>query len=109
MLAYAAGNSLRVRLYLKPVSGGRAVPLTSEPAPDRIRPAAAAERGELERGLPGSQQEPRWSPTGNSILFRAGGGVDTIAVGLGGGTPVTVISGAQGPVASAHSAPDGRK
>ena len=110
MLAYAAGNSLRVRLYLKPVGGGRAVPLTSEGAstvPDSI--GLGPERGQLDRGIPGSQQEPRWSPSGNSILFRANGGVDTVAVGLGGGTPVTVISGAQGPVASATWSPDGRR
>ncbi len=109
MLAYAAGNSLRVRLYLKPVGGGRAVPLTRESAPDSTLGTPAPERGELERGSPGSQQEPRWSPTGNSILFRANGGVDTVAVGLGGGSPVTVISGAQGPVASATWSPDGRR
>jgi Tol biopolymer transport system component len=67
------------------------------------------DQGQLERGLPGSEQEPRWSPAGNSILFRANGGVDTVAAGLGGGTPVTVISGALGPVASATWSPDGKR
>ena len=109
MLAYAAGNSLRVRLYLKPASGGRAVPLTRRSDPDSAAGGTLPERGQLERGLPGSQQEPRWSPSGNSILFRTDGGVDTVAAGLGGGTPVTVISGAQGPVASANWSPDGRR
>ena len=96
MLAYAAGTSLHVRLYLRPVDGGRAVPLTNDSTTD--------------------QQEPQWSPSGGSILFLAGGGVDTVAVGLGWGTPATLISGKVSPgvngvrtVSSATWSPDGRQ
>ena len=96
-MAYAAGTSLGVRLFLRPVDGGREVPLTKDTTTD--------------------QQEPQWSPSGASILFLARGGVDTVAAGLGGGTAVTLItgsSGAAGPIAiqgvtTATWSPDGHR
>jgi serine/threonine-protein kinase len=72
-MAYAAGTSLHVRLFLRPVDGGPAVPLTRDSVSD--------------------QQEPQWSPSGNSLLFLAGGDVDTVAAGLGGGIAATIIKG----------------
>ena len=112
MMVYAAGTSLHVRLYLKPVTGGRAVLLTDRPLQSEGHLPEIGlfeDQGELEQGIPGSEQEPRWSPSGNSILFRTNRGVDTVAVGLGGGKPVTLISGTQGPIASATWSPDGRE
>ena len=76
VMAYAAGTSLGVRLFLRPVDGGREVPLTKDSTMD--------------------QQEPQWSPSGTSILFLSNGGVDTIAAGLGGGTAATLITGEPG-------------
>ncbi len=110
MLVYAAGTSLQVRLYLKPITGGRAVPLTDRPARSMVDSTRTFDDiGELTRGVAGSEQEPRWSPSGNSILFRIDGGIDTVAVGLGGGRAVTLISGEQGPIASATWSPDGHE
>ncbi len=96
-MAYAAGTSLHVRVFLRPVAGGREVPLTKDSTTD--------------------QQEPQWSPNGASILFLADGGVDTVAAGLGGGTAVTLINGApgatdlssRGHVTTASWSPDGRR
>ena len=89
MMVYAAGTSIHVRLFLRPVDGGRAVPLTSDATT--------------------IQQEPRWSPSGNSVLFLANGGVDTVAAALGGGVATTVIRGADGTVTTAAWSPDGRQ
>ncbi len=89
VIAYAAGTSLHVRIFLRPVSGGRAVPLTSDSV--------------------STQQEPQWSPSGGSVLYLANGGVDTVAAGLGGGTPVTLIGATNTPVQAATWSPDGRQ
>ena len=89
MMAYAAGTSMHVRLFLRPADGGRAVPLTADST--------------------AIQQAPRWSPSGKSLLFLTRDGVDTVVAGLGGGTAVTLINGAQGPVATATWSPDGRR
>jgi Tol biopolymer transport system component len=89
MMVYAAGTSIHVRLFLRPIDGGRAVSLTADSTT--------------------IQQEPRWSPSGNSILFLAGGGVDTVVAGLGAGSAVTLINGAQGPIATATWSPDGHR
>jgi eukaryotic-like serine/threonine-protein kinase len=51
-LAYAAGSPGQTRIYIRELSGGRAVPLT-------------------ENASPGSQRWPQWSPDGSSILFQA--------------------------------------
>jgi Tol biopolymer transport system component len=89
VIAYAAGTSLRTRLYLRSVSGGRTVPLTSDSV--------------------SVQEKPQWSPSGASLLFLSDGSVDTVAAGLGGGKPVTLISAAQGRVLTAAWSPDGRR
>ena len=89
VIAYAAGTSMHTRLYLRPVDGGRTVPLTNDSV--------------------SSQQEPQWSPNGASLLFLANGGVDTVAAGLGGSKPVTLINGAEGIIDAATWSPDGRR
>jgi serine/threonine-protein kinase len=89
LMVYAAGTSMHVRLFLRPVDGGRAVPLTADSTT--------------------IQQDPRWSPSGKSLLFLANNGVDTVAAGLGGGSAVTLINGAAGPVATATWSPDGQR
>jgi Tol biopolymer transport system component len=89
MLVYAAGTSMHVRLFLRPVDGGRAVPLTADSTT--------------------VQQDPRWSPSGKSVLFLANNGVDTAVAGLGGGSAVTLINGAAGSIATATWSPDGHR
>ena len=89
MMVYAGGTTLHVRLYLRPVDGGHAVPLTKE--------------------TPEQQEEAQWSPNGTSVLFLARGGVDTVAVGVGGGTAVTLIDSTKGRVNTATWAPDGHQ
>ncbi|HEX3927306.1 MAG TPA: protein kinase, partial [Gemmatimonadales bacterium] len=89
MVVYAAGTSMHVRLFLRPVEGGRAVALTADSAT--------------------VQQDPRWSPSGKSVLFLVNNGVDTVVAGLGGASAVTVINGAAGAIATATWSPDGHR
>ena len=48
-VAYAAGNSANVRVFVRPVEGGRAIPLSDDST--------------------GFQYKPRWSPDGRHLLF----------------------------------------
>ncbi len=52
-IAYVAGSPGQMRIYLKELAGGRAVPLTEEGSGD-------------------SQRWPQWSPDGARIVFQAG-------------------------------------
>jgi len=89
MVAYAAGSSMHVRLFLRGVDGGHAVPLTSDSTTN--------------------QQHPQWSPSGKSILFLADGEVDTVAGGLGVGASGTLVGGGDGAIVSATWSPDGHR
>ena len=62
-VAYAAGTSARMRIFVRPVAGGRTIPLTDDTT--------------------GVQSEPRFSPDGTNVLFLAGGGV-MMAPAMGG-------------------------
>jgi eukaryotic-like serine/threonine-protein kinase len=53
-VAYVAGTSINLRVFVRPVTGGRAIPLTSD-------------SGEV-------QTNPQWSPDGSRILYLARGG-----------------------------------
>jgi serine/threonine-protein kinase len=88
LVAYAAGNATRMRIYLRPVGGGRTIPLTDD--------STAIEA------------QPRWSPDGNSLLFLARGGV-SIASALGGASRPVVPASATASVATAAWSPDGRE
>ena len=48
-VAYAAGNSATMRVFVRPVEGGRAIPLSDDST--------------------GFQYKPRWSPDGRQLLF----------------------------------------
>ena len=63
LVAYAAGNSVRMRVFVRPVAGGRTIPLTDDTT--------------------SVQSEPKFSPDGASVLFLSGGGVQ-VAPALGG-------------------------
>ena len=69
-LAYVSGPFGSMHVYLRQVSGGRAVDLTA--------------------GLPGDHRWPRWSPNGNEIMFQAGGAIYVIPV-LGGVPPRRIV------------------
>jgi TolB protein len=84
-VAYSAGNSARMRIYIRPVGGGRTIPLTDD--------STAVET------------EARWSPAGENLLFLTGGGA-SIAPALG-GTARRVVAPGIGGVLSAAWSPTG--
>ncbi len=88
VVAYAAGNNVRMRIFIRPVGGGRTLPLTDD--------STAIEA------------QPRWSPDGNSVLFLARGGV-SVASALGGASRPVVPASATGSVSTATWSPDGRE
>lgn len=88
IVAYAAGNSARMRIFLRPVGGGRTIPLTDD--------STAIEA------------QPRWSPDGNSLLFLTRGGA-SIAPALGGASRPVVPPSASVSVVTAAWSPNGRE
>ena len=88
LIAYAAGSSRRMRIFIRPVgqSGGRTIALTDDSAP--------------------VETQPRWSPDGSRILYLTRGGA-SVASALG-GTSQPVVAGGRG-VKSAIWSPDGRE
>jgi Tol biopolymer transport system component len=86
-VAYSAGNSARMRIYIRPVGGGRTIPLTDD--------STAVET------------KARWSPDGESLLFLTGGGA-SIAPALGGTARRVVAPGIDG-VPSAAWSPTGNE
>jgi serine/threonine-protein kinase len=89
LVAYAAGTSTRMRIFIRPVGGGRTFPLSDD--------STAVET------------QPRWSPDGASILFLTRGGA-SVAPALGGSSrPVVAPSQDRQGVLSAAWSPDGRE
>jgi Tol biopolymer transport system component len=84
LLAYAAGRATQMRIFIRPVSGGRTIPLSDERAAFEF--------------------QPRWSPDGNQILYLTPGGA-FVASALG-GTSRKIV---QGEVAGAAWSPDGKQ
>jgi len=84
LLAYAAGSARRTRIFVRPVAGGRAIPLTE-----------SADAFEF---------QPRWSPDGNQILYLTPEEV-RVAPSLGGASRRIAGSG----VTAAAWAPDGTR
>ncbi|MBW8772644.1 MAG: serine/threonine-protein kinase, partial [Gemmatimonadetes bacterium] len=66
-VAYAAGNSFTTRIFVRQVTGGRPIALTSDGAE--------------------SQSGPSWSPDGARVLYRSGAGI--YSAPATGGTPRT--------------------
>ncbi|HEX9754248.1 MAG TPA: protein kinase [Gemmatimonadales bacterium] len=86
-VAYAAGTSADMRVYVRPVAGGRAIPLTGDTTE--------------------VQSNPRWSPDGTRVLFLARGGV--FSAPASGGPPRPEVPVGRGPAISAADwSPDGR-
>ncbi|HEX9894209.1 MAG TPA: protein kinase [Gemmatimonadales bacterium] len=85
-VAYAAGTSVRLRVYVRPVAGGRAIPLTTD--------TLAVETN------------PRWHPDGTRVLFLARGGV--FSAPASGGTVRQELPATPDGIMSADWSPDGR-
>ena len=85
-VAYGQGRTARMQIYVRPVSGGRAIRLTDDTT--------------------GIQSHPRWSPDGSRVLFLAGGGVFS-APATGGPARPEVPPGRPSAVVSATYSPDG--
>jgi len=55
LVAYAAGSSQRMRIFIRPVAGGRTIPLSDDST--------------------AMETHPRWSPDGSRLLYLTRGGV----------------------------------
>ena len=84
-VAYAAGNFARMRIFIRPVAGGRTIPLSDDTT--------------------AIEYAPKWSPDGSRILFLVRGGV-SVAPSLGGASrPLVPPSN----VVTADWSPDGAR
>jgi len=87
-IAYAAGDYARLRIFIRPVTGGRTIALSDDTT--------------------GIETQPRWSPDGNQVLFLSRGAA-WIAPTLGGAARrITPVTESGDSVASAAWSPDGR-
>jgi len=86
-VAYAAGTSVALKIFVRQVAGGRPIPLTGDSS-------------EVE-------WEPYWSADGTRILFLARGGVFS-APSSGGDARPEIPAPAGAPVVSAEWSPDGK-
>jgi serine/threonine-protein kinase len=88
LVAYVAGNSQRMRIFIRPVAGGRTFPLSDDSTVVEGR--------------------PRWSPDGTQLLFVNAAGV-SVAPALGGAARPIIASTARDAITSAAWSPDGRR
>jgi Tol biopolymer transport system component len=86
-VAYASGTPIRMRIFVRPVSGGRGIALTDDTSQ--------------------VQSHPRWSPDGSRVLFLERGGVFSAPASGGVETP-EVPPGRASPIFSAAWSPDGK-
>jgi serine/threonine-protein kinase len=87
-VAYAAGPSARMHLFVRPVDGARATGLTDS--------------------MPGSQRWPRWAPDGKSLAFQGDSGIYTVPA-LGGPAKLLVAGAPDAPPQSPAWSPDGAR
>ena len=87
-VAYSSGSVFRMRVFVRPVSGGRGIALTDDTTQ--------------------VQAHPEWSPDGSRVLFLERGGVVSVPA-TGGAEKPEVPPGRTGPVISAAWAPDGKR
>ena len=90
LVAYAAGNATRMRIFIRPVGGGggRTIPVSDD--------STAVET------------QPQWSGDGSKLLFLARGGV-SVAPALGGSSRPVIPPAGGAEVASAAWSPDDRE
>ena len=87
-VAYAAGNAFTTRIFVRQVTGGRPIALTSEGAE--------------------SQSGPSWSPDGARVLYRSGAGIYS-APATGGAPRTEYLSPKGAAIISASWAGDGKR
>ncbi len=87
LVAYAAGGATRMRIFVRPVGGGRTIPLSDD--------SSAVET------------MPQWSPDGTRLLFLTRGGA-AIAPALGGSSRPAIPPSDAASVTAATWSPDGR-
>src|SRR5262245_42657897 len=87
-VAYAKASPARMRVFVRPVAGGRDIALSDDTTQ--------------------VQSHPHWSPDGSRVLFLERGGVVS-APATGGAETAEVPPGSSGPVISAAWAPDGKR
>ena len=86
LVAYSAGNSVHMRVFIRPAGGGRTIPLSDDST--------------------SVETHAQWSPDGNSLLFLSRGGV-FVSSALGGSSRAVVTPTPGLPVASATWSVDG--
>jgi serine/threonine-protein kinase len=87
LVAYSAGNSSRMRVFLRPVSGGRTIPLSDDST--------------------SVETHPQWSPDGSTLLFLTQGGV-SLSPALGGSSQAIVPPVGNAIVTTATWSPSGK-
>jgi len=87
-VAYSAGNAARMRIFIRPIGGGRTIPLSDD--------STAVET------------HAQWSPDGERLLFLTRNGV-SIASALGGSSRPVVAPSPTAGVKSATWSPDGSR
>ncbi len=88
LVAYSAGNSSRMRVFLRPVGGGRTIPLSDDTA--------------------SVETHPQWSPDGSTLLFLTRGGV-SVSPALGGSAQAIVPPAGTAIVTTATWSPSGKE
>ncbi len=87
-VAYSVGNAARMRIFIRPIGGGRTIPLSDD--------STAVET------------HAQWSPDGRTLLFLTQGGV-SVAPALGGSSRPVVVPTPTAKVVSATWSPDGQR
>jgi len=87
-VAYAAGDAVFMRVFIRPIGGGRTIPLSDDSM--------------------SVESQPRWSPDGTQLLFLTRGGA-SVAPALGGSAHAVVAGSGDLRVRAAAWSPDGRE
>ncbi|MDQ8164283.1 MAG: protein kinase [Gemmatimonadota bacterium] len=88
-VAYVGGNATTLRVFVRPVGGGRAIPLSDDTT--------------------AFEEQPRWSPDGTQLLFLTQQGAHIAQAFGGGGAARLVIPRRIGFLRTASWSPDGKE
>ena len=105
MIAYAAGPTGSMRIFVKGITGGEAVQVTRAGADPDTRSVTA---GYPHLNPLGDHRMPRWSPDGSELLFHVGGAVYVVPA-LGGTARAVVPRPSSGARGYATWSPDGTR
>ena len=87
-VAYSAGNSMQMRIFIRALGGARAIPLTNDSS--------------------GLEAAPQWSADGSTLLYLSHGGV-RLSPAFGGPAQVIVAGDGRDTVTSATWSPDSKQ